>query len=546
MNRNNQLSLLVLMCINMMDSIMGAIVGPTLIFYVTELGGGKIEYGVMNSVFSVGSLFMISVYGTWVDTNGNKFVVPYMSSFAGGIIGNLIYFLAILLPKGPIALYTLIFSRLIVGMSSAGRNLSYIWVASAIPRDNQRTIFTFLTMTKIGGIIVGPLSNLLVSEIDTEFELFGLQIPVNPNNSIGLMMVVGEIILVIITLLFFQDPPEKKKEEDKMTSATGGADTTTKSEAKGFWYAIGHFNIIFPVFTIFCVASCFALAMFALSPVAKNVGWNTVQISEVTSLGSATMAGSLVLSAIISQKNVSDLAMISFGMTGFGVSGLLMYVWWDGTDIGYLHLAVPLCLNFFSYPFIGPANRSIFTKAIHDNPELEGSHGVLMGLINQAAALSGIMAPTLISLFVLRNQEEIDATPDNQHQVTLGVMYAPLFALLVLVGLMYQYIKTKNDDTSDTNDGVSDESTTLLLSKDGDSSKKKKSLPRARSLPRASILEISDAFSIQSEAKRRMSAECMGIPNPLETKYEQEFGEKLEQDRKNWEEIRQIDDAMED
>jgi len=252
------------------------------------------------------------------------------------------------------------------------------------------------------------------------------------------------------------------------------------------------------------------------------------------------MAGSLFLSGIVSMYNVSDLAMISFGMIGFGVGGVLMYVWWEGTDIGYLHLALPLCLDMFSYPFIGPANRSIFTKAIHDNPELEGCHGMLMGLINQAAALSGIMAPTLISLFVLRNQEEIDATPDNQHQVTLGVMYAPLFALLVLLGLMYQYIKTKNDDnTSDTTDGVSDESTTLLLSNDGDSSKKKKSLPRA------SIVEISDTFSIQSEANRRMSVECMGIPNPVETKYEQEFAEKLKQDRKSWEELQQLD-AVED
>ena len=284
-------------------------------------------------------------------------------------------------------------------------------------------------------------------------------------------------------------------------------------------------------------------AGIALSPVAKNIGWNTVRISEVSSLGSATMAGSLFLSGMISMTNVSDLAMISFGMTGFGVSGLLMYVWWDGSDIGYLHLAVPLCLCFFSYPFIGPANRSIFTKAIHDNPEFEGSHGMLMGLLSQAGSLAGILAPTLISMFILRNQDEISATPDNQHQLTLGVMYAPLFALLVLLGLMYQHITTKNDDnTSDNSDnGVSDESTTLLLSSkdDGDSStKKKKKLPLS---PRASILEISDALSIQSEAKRRMSVECMGIPNPLETKYEQEFVDKLEQDRKSWEEIQKMD-----
>merc|ERR1712238_129054 len=101
----------------------------------------------------------------------------------------------------------------------------------------------------------------------------------------------------------------------------------------------------------------------------------------------------------------------------------------------------------------------------------------------------------------------------------------------------------KNDDaTSDNNDdGVSDESTTLLLTskEDGDSSKKKKK--KLLLSPRASIVEISDALSIQSEAKRRMSVECMGIPNFVETKYEQEFGDKLEQDRKSWEEIQKMD-----
>jgi len=177
---------------------------------------------------------------------------------------------------------------------------------------------------------------------------------------------------------------------------------------------------------------------------------------------------------------------------------------------------------------MGPANRSLFTKAIHDKPELDGCHGMLMGLINQAASVSGIAAPTLIASFILRNQVDIDATPDDQHQLTIGVMYAPIFASFVLLGLMYQYcfvdvpVNTKSKDDSD----VDMSENTTLLSKDVSN--------------RASVIRISDTLSVQSEARRRMSVEIMGIPIPVDTKYEKELGDKLEKDKKEWEEITKI------
>ena len=43
---------------------------------------------------------MVSVYGNWVDSNGNKYKKPYTCTFMFGILGNLLYFLAIVLPKG--------------------------------------------------------------------------------------------------------------------------------------------------------------------------------------------------------------------------------------------------------------------------------------------------------------------------------------------------------------------------------------------------------------------------------------------------------------
>jgi len=378
-----------------------------------------------------------------------------------------------------------------------------------------------------------------VSEIDTELDLFGLiRVPVNANNSIGLMMVVGEVILVVVTLLFFEDPAEKKEHKtaaaaDDTDDAADTDDTDTdtgKCEEKGFWYAIGHFNIFFPVFIGLVIFSIFPLIGIAMSPVAKNVGWNTVRIAEVSSLGSTTMAVGLFMSAVLSMKNVSDLAMIAFGISGFGVSGLLMYFWWEGDEIGYFQLAVPVCLIFFSYPFMGPANRSLFTKAIHDKKECIGCQGVLLGLVNQGFALSGLVAPVFVTTFVLRQQEDIE-TSTNKHQVTVAAFYVPILCSLVFTGLIYQYFFVELNAAAKNDSNSVSESTTLMSHDDNNN----------KNLPRASMIEISDTFSRASEVNRRMSVECMGIINPVDTKYEKELNDKLAKDKKEWEEIIKMD-----
>ena len=186
-------------------------------------------------------------------------------------------------------------------------------------------------------------------------------------------------------------------------------------------------------------------------------------------------------------------------------------------------------LVYFSYPFIGPANRSRYTQAVHSNKELEGSHGIMMSLINQAGAAAGLVAPTLVASFVLRTQEDIDASPDK-HQLTPGGLYVPIFCAVIITGVIYQHfteIRTKNEPVGDT--GADSESTKLLS-------------PRENRTPRASVVEISETFSRASEVNRRMSVDCMGISNPVETKYEQELATKLLEDKKIWEELQELDE----
>jgi len=178
------------------------------------------------------------------------------------MMSSLCYFGAILLPKGNIAIFTMLFSFLLSGGADAGRTLAYSWVASVIPKDEQRTILTFLSMSRMFGGIVGPLLNILVSGIDTEFTIFGKTIPLNPYNSIGLLIFAGEVTLVSAMTLFLIEPPEPK--ENKRESV---ASIATVGETKGILYALGHFDIFFPVFTMFTLACAFQMIFTGLSPV---------------------------------------------------------------------------------------------------------------------------------------------------------------------------------------------------------------------------------------------------------------------------------------
>jgi MFS family permease len=82
-------SLSVLSLIGLIDAISYIAVAPSLVFYVTDLGGTKEQYGLIMSAFSFASFCFKPVYGRWVDSSGNKYKIPYLVSFSLAIFGNL-------------------------------------------------------------------------------------------------------------------------------------------------------------------------------------------------------------------------------------------------------------------------------------------------------------------------------------------------------------------------------------------------------------------------------------------------------------------------
>jgi len=202
-----------------------------------------------------------------------------------------------------------------------------------------------------------------------------------------------------------------------------------------------------------------------------------------------------------------------------------MYAVWV-VGVAYWEFILPVFVLSAGYPFIGPANRSRFTQAIHARKELEGCQGVMLSIINQAFAFASFVAPTAIASFVIRSPESMATTGStDDHYLTIGALCIPGLCFLALIGICYSSYFLVPLDTRD--DGVVSESSALMGAK--------------TTTRRASLVEINDRFSVYSEAQRRLSVEVMGVPNPFETKYEKELNQQLLNDKKEWEELERLD-----
>ena len=83
-------------------------------------------------------------------------------------------------------------------------------------KENLKFVLTILSLTQTS---LGPVANLLVAEINTSISIGSLVIPVNPYNSVGLIVAVGEVILWLTMLLFLREPPAKEKSTLKGSNA---------------------------------------------------------------------------------------------------------------------------------------------------------------------------------------------------------------------------------------------------------------------------------------------------------------------------------------
>jgi hypothetical protein len=270
----------------------------------------------------------------------------------------------------------------------------------------------------------------------------------------------------------------------------------------------------------------------AFPPAASHgLGWGPVQTSSVMGINAIFMFVLIMTVMVLSMRKVSDTLLIVIGSCFWIVGGTSMYILWT-TNGKIWHFVVPFFIGVAGFPFITPSNRSLFTLAVASIPELEGAQASMQSVLSMAASLAGIITPSLVAIFVLRDPNDVDSGPDN-HELTLGALYVPIGSGICIVLILYQHWQNRLERKAE------------LASGDGDtSSEKTKLVPSiARSSNRrSSVIEIEQAFSRQHEASRRHSVEVIHIAVPFENLAELEYREKLLDDKIEFENLSTIMD----
>jgi Na+/melibiose symporter-like transporter len=128
----------------------------------------------------------------------------------------------------------------------------------------------------------------------------------------------------------------------------------------------------------------------AFPPAALDgLNWGPVQTSTVLGSMSVAIFFCMILTIFLSGK-VHDLGLVGIGNILWIFGGLGMYLFWQ-RDASILSYAVPIFVGCAGFPFIAAANRSNFTKAVANNPALEGSVALMQSILSMAASVAGFV-----------------------------------------------------------------------------------------------------------------------------------------------------------
>ena len=448
------ISLAALMLFALLESIIFTVVDPSLIFYILSVGGTKEDYGYTTSSICLGMTIMVVFFGKWVDSNGNKYQAPLACAFILGIIGSIVYFAASLMVPGYWAGKVVLLGRFVQGLGVGGKTLCNSWIATAIPIEEQKTVFTILSIVAIAGRAIGPLANILVAEINTTIEITPtFSIHLNPLNSVGLLVACNEALLWLIIAIFVKDPPPREQVLPSLNpNPTEGSSTGPPPEAglSDILKALSNFRVWFTLLQMFVICANYSLYVVAIAPVSANMlNWTPVEISELFAFESFVTLIGMGLTLYLSLKQASDFSMLLMGHVVFALSGAFAYFQWRADNATLFAFVFPLVWFYFVYPFSGPAIQTSFNKAIYAIPEIAGSIGVFQSIFSQSSTLSGILIPPLVMSYVVKDPYVV--SPSSPHELSPWALYVPISSTLMVLGLLYEeFVYDKNLPASES------------------------------------------------------------------------------------------------
>jgi len=410
-----------------------------------------------------------------------------MVSLSAPCLGGFVYFGASLL-TGRLAVYALIASRFLGGMGGANSTLSFTYVAQVIPRDKMTEFTTLFTITRITGMSSAPVVKVLLKDVNATI----LGLTLTPLNSVGLFLAASNALSLVIVYWNLQEPPESSKPGP---SPLGEA-------KKEMWHTRWTLAILIPIMNIFWMNVNFQFLETRLAPAASDLlGWGPVNISSAFAVSSAVMFLVILCTFSLSKVGVSDESLVYIGLIQSVVGyGAWYFLWERGVNMWFF--VSPFIVSMTAFPFLGAPTRSLFTRAVDEDPILKQHQGTMQAILSMAASVAGFTVPSLIATCALRSSDKVEASSDHR-EFTSVALVAPVSSVLLLLGFLCVGRAPKRDDAMPT------EKMNLLEGAELSESESSRFHPRTVAYRRQSITLMGEPqVSFEKETRTRSVLSC--------------------------------------
>jgi hypothetical protein len=243
-----------------------------------------------------------------------------------------------------------------------------------------------------------------------------------------------------------------------------------------------------------------------MAPVAADtLGWGPVGISTLFGFTAVLMLAAILTTIQLSRAHVKDESLLALGCL-FSINGYtMMYLFWKKPTTPFL-FAMPLVLSVLAFPFMSSPNRSLFTMIVDSKPYLRNHQGTMQALMSMTASIAGFVAPSLISVFILRKPEEVAASRDGREFAPFA-LFAPAMSFLTLLGVWMAFFIKKPLDQPLDDDQIGEEGSNILADETSGLVPKQ---TRKYSWSRESFK--SPDFTPRIQALRRDTCTMMGVP----------------------------------
>lgn len=174
-----------------------------------------------------------------------------------------------------------------------------------------------------------PLVNMILGGLDATVNVFGLTIPLNTYNRVGVLLAAFDCVAFVLIYLFLLEPKNSNKDA-AAAAAKSIQNDEPKQEHEGwkvvFQELASIIKLLLSIFANFVIMANYNLIETTFSPAASHgLGWVPVQISAVYSISSICMLICTIITMVLSKSyKIRDTIFILVEFTFWTVARLMM------------------------------------------------------------------------------------------------------------------------------------------------------------------------------------------------------------------------------